>query len=81
LNQEAALKLKSMFLVVWLSLGLVLMGKIENWGKRNPNLRVNGKKISEGKACRFGFIRRIKRYDLVVWIELTSEQPVEISLN
>jgi len=54
---------------------------IENWGKRKPDLQVNGKKISEGKACRFGFIRRINRYDLVVWIEMTSEQPVEIALH
>jgi hypothetical protein len=54
---------------------------VENWGKREVVLQVNGKEIPKGKAFRCGYIRRINRYDLVVWFELTSEQPVEISLR
>jgi len=44
-------------------------------------LQVDGKAIPRGKAFRFGHIRRINRYDLVVWIQLESDQTVEIALS
>ena len=45
------------------------------------DLRINGKNIPRGKDFRFGHIRRINRYDLVVWIRLESERPVTIELT
>ncbi len=54
---------------------------IKNWGNRGAKLQVNGKALTQGKTLRLGHIRRINQYDLVVWIRLESNQPVEISLN
>ena len=54
---------------------------VENWGARDVRLRINGKDIPRGKDFRFGHIRRINRYDLVVWIRLESERPVTIELT
>lgn len=54
---------------------------VENWGNREAVLQVDGKTVPQGKAFRFGHIRRVNRYDLVVWIQLESDQAVEISLS
>lgn len=53
---------------------------VENWGNREAVLQVDGKAVPQGKAFRFGYIRRINRYDLVVWIKMEFEQPVKFSL-
>ncbi len=54
---------------------------IKNWGDHNVRLKVNGKKIPQGKAFRIGHIRRINQYDLVVWLELESNTIIEISME
>lgn len=54
---------------------------ITNWGNRGGVLQVNGKAVPRDKAFRFGHVRRINQYDLVVWIQLESDQTVEISLS
>lgn len=53
---------------------------VENWGNREAVLQVDGKAVPQGKAFRFGHIRRINRYDLVVWIKMEREQTVRFSL-
>jgi hypothetical protein len=53
---------------------------VENWGNREAVLQVDGKAVPQGKAFRFGHIRRINRYDLVVWIKMECEQTVRFSL-
>ena len=47
---------------------------VEDWGKRDVRLKVNGQEIKRGKDFRFGHVRRVNRYDLVVWVRLDSEQ-------
>ncbi len=54
---------------------------IKNWGDHQALLKVNGKMIPQGKACRLGHIRTINQYDLVIWLELESDQMVEISID
>lgn len=54
---------------------------ITNWGNWGAMLQVNGKAVPRDKAFRFGHVRRINQYDLVVWIQLESDQTVEISLS
>jgi len=54
---------------------------IENWGDREATLQVNGKEVQRGKNFRTGFIRRVNRYNLVVWIQLESDKKVDISLS
>jgi hypothetical protein len=54
---------------------------VENWGNRDAEIFVNGKLIPRGKSFRYGHIRRVNRYDLVVWLQLETDQTVEISLS
>lgn len=54
---------------------------VENWGQRKAALRMDAKDIPQGKDFRWGLIRRVNRYDLVVWIRATSERPVELILS
>jgi hypothetical protein len=53
---------------------------IENWGNREARLRVDGKEVPRGKDFRFGHIRRVNRYDLIIWVRLDSRKPVTIEL-
>ena len=54
---------------------------IRNWGDSDVHLRVDGKKVSQGKAFRVGHIRRINQYDLVVWLEMESDRKIEITME
>jgi len=54
---------------------------VENWGHRGAAVRVNGRDVRPTKDFRIGFIRRINRYDLVVWMQLESRSPVSIELG
>ena len=54
---------------------------VENWGNHDAELYVNGKQIPSGKSFRFGHIRRINRYDLVVWLQLENNQDTEITIQ
>ena len=54
---------------------------VENWGHRGAAVRMNGRDVRQTKDFRIGFIRRINRYDLVVWMPLESRSPVSIELG
>jgi len=54
---------------------------INNWGRAGAELSLDGKAIPQGKDFRSGHIRRVNRYDLVVWIALESDKPVELVLT
>jgi hypothetical protein len=53
---------------------------IEGWGDRDVSLRIDGKDVPRGNDFRFGRVRRVNRYDLIVWVRLESKSPVEIEL-
>lgn len=54
---------------------------VRHWGDHEARVTVNGKHMSQGRACRVGRIRRLNQYDLVVWLELESEAAVHISMD
>lgn len=54
---------------------------VENWGNRGAEIVVNGTRVPHGKSFRYGHIRRINRYDLVVWLQLDSKQAAEIIIQ
>jgi len=54
---------------------------IEDWGKSDVELKVDGRKIKRGKDFRFGHRHRLDGTDLIVWFEAESTKPVEISLS
>jgi len=53
---------------------------IRNWGQRDVELIVNGKKIKQGKDFRSGFRRTLESTDLIVWIKIESTKPIRILL-
>ena len=54
---------------------------VENWGNHGAKIKVNGKIIPRGKSFRYGHLRRINRYDLVIWLQLNSEQVTEVIIQ
>ena len=54
---------------------------IEGWGDAEVELTVNDQKIHRGDSFRYGFRRTMHGSDLIVWMELTSVNPVRISIN
>ncbi len=54
---------------------------VKNWGDNPVYLKVNGKTIDEGEAFRVGHVRRINQYDLVVWLELESNEEIQIIMD
>ena len=54
---------------------------MENWGDRGAEVMINGTKIPPGRSFRYGHIRRVNRYDLVVWLRLNSERSAEIIIQ
>ncbi len=53
---------------------------IKNWGESDAKLRINGKKIEQGKNFRAGLRRRLEGSDLIVWIKTKSTEPVTVAL-
>jgi hypothetical protein len=54
---------------------------VENWGNHEAKIMVNGKIIPRGKSFRYGHIRRINRYDLVVWLQLDTKLDTEVIIQ
>ena len=53
---------------------------IENWGNSKFLLRINGKDILKKDRYRFGYVDRLERTDLVIWLEMEARVPTKISL-
>jgi hypothetical protein len=53
---------------------------VKEWGEADAKLRINGKKIEQGKNFRVGLRRRLGGSDLIVWINTKSTEPVTIAL-
>jgi hypothetical protein len=54
---------------------------VENWGDRGAEILVNGTPIPRGKSFRCGLIRRINRFDLVIWLHLGAEKDTVIAVQ
>jgi hypothetical protein len=54
---------------------------IDGWGRQGAALRLNGKRIEEGKEFRIGHIDRLEGSSLVVWIRAQLSAPSHFSLT
>jgi hypothetical protein len=54
---------------------------IENWGKKDATLTVDGKEIKCGGDFRLGHRCRLEGTDLIVWFKKEAVKPVEIKLS
>ncbi|MGQ9801867.1 MAG: LamG domain-containing protein [Candidatus Saccharicenans sp.] len=54
---------------------------IKDWGEKGVQVSIDGKKQENGKGFRFGNIRKMEVYDLVIWVEKKSSKPVNIEIQ
>lgn len=54
---------------------------VENWGNHGAEIMVNDAMIPSGQSFRYGHIRRMNRYDLVVWLQLEANQDMRITVQ
>jgi hypothetical protein len=53
---------------------------VEGWGEHGANLQINGQDVERGKDFRLGHRHGFQTSDLIVWIKMESNEPVEITL-
>ena len=53
---------------------------IENWGDSKLLLKVNGEDMLGKGKSRIGYVNRLGRTDLIIWLEMTENVPVLISI-
>jgi hypothetical protein len=53
---------------------------VRNWGNKEAEISINGRRIPKGKNFRLGIVSRPGGDDLVIWMRLDSEKPTEISI-
>jgi hypothetical protein len=53
---------------------------VKNWGDKNAELTLDGKKIERGDTFRYGIEKNLESTDLVVWIKTESTKPVTVKL-
>jgi hypothetical protein len=54
---------------------------VKNWGNQPATLSINGKNMMQGEDFRLGIRRGQDGDDLILWIRLNRQGPVEISLK
>jgi len=53
---------------------------VENWGEHKAFLELDDQPVTEGKAFRVGYRRRLEGVDLIAWIKIESHKPFEVSI-
>lgn len=51
---------------------------LKGWGDKSAAVRLNGESAQD--SVRTGFIRHLSGTDMIVWVELESDQPVKLEL-
>jgi hypothetical protein len=54
---------------------------IKNWAGKLPKLSMNGREVPQGMEFRQGIRKGVYGNDLIVWIQLTSTEPVKVRLE
>ncbi|RLD71568.1 MAG: hypothetical protein DRI98_04830 [Bacteroidetes bacterium] len=54
---------------------------IKNWGSQPASCNINGLPLTDGKEFRQGIRKGTDGEDLILWIKLEEEKPVNIKLN
>jgi|Deesub1362A_J573_1020465.scaffolds.fasta_scaffold00427_14 hypothetical protein len=53
---------------------------ILNWGEAQPELKIDGRLIPQGKKFRYGYRYRLEDTDLIIWLQLESVSPQILQL-
>ena len=53
---------------------------VSGWGHQKPELELNGEKMMQGKSCRFGYIEKLDRTDLIIWIKFESIKAAQFKI-
>jgi len=51
---------------------------VENWGDSGATISLNGKPLAESPACRIGHRHHLDTADLIIWLKLSSTEPVTV---
>ena len=54
---------------------------IRYWDRKDIKLTLNKKAMEPRADFRYGFVPKAERYDLVIWIQIQSEEDVTISID
>ena len=54
---------------------------INNWEADNVTIQIDGKEIKKNAGCRIGKRRELEKEDLIIWIEMKSENSVRILIK
>ena len=54
---------------------------VKNWPASEPELKINGEKVSPGKDFRAGYEQTLRASNLIIWIRAESVKPMRISLS
>ena len=53
---------------------------VKNWGASDVKLLLNGKPVSHGTRYRIGRRGMVNASDLVVWIGVEADRPLQVAL-
>jgi hypothetical protein len=54
---------------------------VRNWGSAQPKLKMNKKDIPRGKEFRFGHRQTLEGIDLIVWIKIETQAPLNLRME
>jgi len=54
---------------------------VKDWDREGVELKMNGKHVEPGKDFRIGFEETPTGHDLVLWLRMSSTEPVEFALT
>lgn len=54
---------------------------LKNWNHKDAQIEINGKKVKPGKDLRIGYNYSDSGIDLIVWIQIKSEHPIEFGFT
>ena len=54
---------------------------VENWGKDPISITVDGRLLKPDKDYQLGYDIRLEGTDLIIWLKMESDEPVEVEIK
>jgi len=54
---------------------------IENWGESDIILKIDGVQMKRGSDLRYGYLYRLNTTDLIIWVQMESEETTNFSIE
>jgi hypothetical protein len=54
---------------------------IENWGESDIIFKIDGEQMKRGSNLRYGYLDKLKTTDLIIWIQMESEEAKNFSIE